>query len=193
MTRSRFSLLLSLVTFASGVSQASGTVIDFNSLSPGVISGGILTIVADGVSVTFSAAPNNLRVLNLNAPFNQRVLTTEGFVDPITVTFGGGFTSNYVEVTNHINGSLTSEIDVIVGSAYSASNGLLDSQTNSNAIHHLSGPGIAKVVYDDGTYNGGATAFTIDNFTFGETIPEPTGGILFGLATVCLGIGRRFA
>ena len=171
-----FAVILSIPNFANA------TVIDFNSLTPGPVPGGVLNITADGVPVTFSAT--GLMVHDLSATFGgERVITSGSFFDPITVTFGGGYTALFAEVENHINGEITSEVDVIMGTAYNAANVAIDTETNSNEIHHLDGPGIAWIEYDD---VNDLTAFVIDNFTF-EAVPEPT---TLGLALVSLlGLG----
>ena len=113
--------------------SVSATVIDFNSLPPGPVSGDILNITADGVSVTFSAT--GLTVLHLvNTVFDEIVLRSGNNQDPITVTFGGGFTAFFVEVENHVNGELSNEVDIIMGTAFDSVDTLLDSATNSNEI-----------------------------------------------------------
>jgi hypothetical protein len=178
MTRRDGFVVAVMLICLQGASPASGTVIDFNSLTPGSVPGGVLNLTAGGVPVAFSGT--GLQVFDLGSPFFERVLATGNFQDPITVTFGGGFTALLVEIENHIDGALSAEVDVIAGEAFDAVDFSLDVQTNSNETHHLDGPGIVKVVYDDV-----ASGFAIDNFTF-QSVPEPGGLVLTCLGLICL-------
>lgn len=181
--------VLALMLAATGPLRAEPITITFDEIPVGMIPGGTLTLNVGGIEVTFSGL--GLQIRQFGAPFpSTRVLSTLTDIQPITVTFGGGITADLVEVENLINGRFTSEIDVIRGDAFDPSNVLLDSASNSNTIHRLVGPDIARVVYDDvaGPHGNG---YVLDNFTF-TPVPEPTSIALLGLG-VCgaLGYGWR--
>lgn len=160
----------------------SATVITFETVPVGLIAGDSITINAGGVNVTFTGA--GLRIRQFSTPYpNTRVLSTLFDKNPITATFGSGYTADYVEIENIINGRFIAETDVIGGTAYNANNLVLDTKTNSNTIHHLGGPGIASIVYDDIPDGQG---YVLDNFTF---VPEPSSLALVGL--MGLFVGRR--
>jgi len=169
-----------LVTALMGALPASGTVIDFNSIglpSPSVNQGTSFTVTADGVDVTFSSTAN----MFIEDIAGQRVLRADTFQEPITVTFGGGFTAAFVEIDDTDFYSGIPDVDVVTGEAFDASNVSLGTNTvtfqTGSAIHHLNGPGIAKVVYDDVN-----TGYVIDNFVF-SAVPEPA-----SLVLACLGM-----
>lgn len=159
-------------------------VIDFEDQPVGSYLGETVTITAGGIDVTFTGP--GLRIRQFGDPFpNTRVLSTNSDAGPIMVTFGGGFTATYVEFENLINDRYTSEIDSPCGTAYDAFEVVLDAACNSNTIHHLDGPGIAKVVYVEGSPNEG---FVVDNFAF---VPEPATICLLGLGSLILLRRRR--
>jgi hypothetical protein len=164
-----------------GVAEPAGAlVIDFENLAVGPIAGDTITLNVGGVDVTFSGAGLQVRQYGIEHPTSPfpttKVLSTTLDVRPITITFQSGFSANYVEVENIVNGTYTPEVDVIVGTAYDVDSAVLDSQTNSNTIHHLTGPGIVRVVYDDDPHGEG---YVLDNFSF---VPEPSSLTLLGMA-----------
>jgi hypothetical protein len=161
-------------------------IIDFESLAVGPIPGGTLLITAEGVDVTFSGP--GLTIRQFGSPFpNTRVLSTTLDAGPITITFGGGFATSMVSFENIINGRFTPEVDSPIGTAYNALNNVVDMEQNSNTIHVLSGPGIVRVVYTEGSQGEG---FVMDNFEF-QVVPEPTTWILTGAGIGILAIVRR--
>lgn len=159
---------------------ASGITFDAQPVGP--VDGGTLTLSVDGVDVTFSGI--GLGVMQFpSPPFpNMKALISGGSgANPITVTFSPGYAADWVEALNLLSGFYYPEIDGIVGVALDADGAVLDTQTNHAAYHHLTGPGIARVIYDDIAsapipgefpllYSGG---FTIAGLFFEGHVPVP--------------------
>jgi len=172
------------LTVIGGIQCQSASLIDFEGLAVGPLPGGTVTLTVNGVPVTFSGL--NLAIDIGNPVAGNHTLHSGSYYDPITVTFGGGFSAGFVEIQNVFDNTSTIETDIIRGDAFAASGILLSTVTSSNMIIHLDGPGIARVVYDD----VGQTGFALDNFNF-QVVPEPTtlgivgaGGFVF--LTWCL-------
>ena len=97
----------------------------------------------------------------------SRVLSTDP-TDFATITatlvLPAGVTTDFVQIRNWVNGSYTSEVDIITMSAYDASDNLLGTVTSSAEFISLSFPGIAKVTFDDGVDPGSGqpTGYVID-------------------------------
>ena len=134
------------------------------------------TITADdGIDVTFAAPGTGINVRTLPAAFpnpNQVLSTLPSDTQPMTITFETGFSTDFVQITNHINGTHTTEVDVIVGTAFDIFNNIVDTQTNSNTLHILQGLGIVRVEYVSLPSSSG---YVIDNFTFNnsQAVPVP--------------------
>jgi hypothetical protein len=172
---------------ASGAFAASASVIDFQSFPVGAIAGGSTTITVDGVDVRFSAPGLQIRdITSFGFPAgSSRVLSSTTDAGPIQVDFLNGFTADFVDFQNWINGTYTTEVDTPLGIAYDAAHNVLDTYQGSATIHHLNGPGIAEAIY-----TAPSTGFVLDNFTFrGSSSQVPEGGstlVLLGLSGLAL-------
>jgi len=156
----------------------STSIIDFSGIAPG-LQGSTLNLVEDGVAVTFFS-PANLRISDITfLGTTYRVLHADNFQDPITVTFGGGFTAAFVEIENPLSFG-----DIVTGEAFDASNVSLDSGSTTllDGVLRLDGPGIAQVVYDDVN-----TGYVLDSFAF-SAIPEPSSFLVASLLLASFGV-----
>jgi hypothetical protein len=185
-------------------SLARASVIDFEALLEGEVLGGTLVVVVDGIAVTFSAG--SLFVVAAPDPFPAtNVLVTGADAGtfgglPLTVTFPASFVADFVEVTNVVHGAFTPEVDGITGCASIPPAVDPVCVTSGAALHHIDGPGIVKVIYDDSTAPGFSGGFTIDDFTFTgrfvEPEPSPVPGpsafffVVSGLTLLGLQLGR---
>jgi hypothetical protein len=186
-------LLTTLFALSTSLSAwAAPITIDFESETVGPIPGDTLVVPFPDFNVTFQGA--GLRIRQFGGVFpTTRVMSTTDDSQPITVTIDNGHTFDFTQVTNIINGTHTVEVDVISGSAFDASNTLLDQQTNSLTFHLLNGPGIVTAIYDDGQ-----TGYVLDDFTFTTSpptpavVPEPASLAAWSLLSVIgLGYARR--
>lgn len=182
--------LVGLTVFLSVAISGNALTIDFNSYTPGTIAGGSLAVAIGSTTVTFVGPGLKIRDVSLGGVTN-RVLSTSIDAGPITATFGAGYTAGYVEITNWLDGSLTTEVDIIDGTAFNSTPVQIDFLSSSNLIHRLNGPGIASVSYKE--YSAGQ-GFVLDNFTFEGRSSVPDGGsslLLLGGALGLLGLVRR--
>lgn len=182
------SMLLFFVT-----ANAHAVLIDFNTATPITMTGGnneirTVTFTADGVDVTFSGF--NLFVTGPILGVSQTI-ATQGFgVYPVEVFFEKNITADYVEINNVVSGTYTSEVDVIVGTAFDALGSIVDTNTTGEFIHKLNGPGISSLLYTD----SGNTGFTLANFSFEYSrvsIPEPSTVMLMSFGLAIFGFQRR--
>jgi hypothetical protein len=179
--------LLVLIGATNALQASSIFVFDFESLPVGAIAGGSIVLTQGGVSVRFTGPGLQIRDVSGLGVGSDRVLSTSFDAGPITAEFLNGFAASYVDFRNWlpIGGS---EVDYVLGKSYDSGSNLLDTEQNANAIFHLSGGAITKVVYVEATTGQG---FLLDNFTF-EPIPENNGSLaLLFLGSLALVIRKR--
>ncbi len=159
--------------------------IDFDDLAVQGFPGGSLSIVVDRIAVTFTG--QRLEVVQIpQFPFANtgRQLTAGYYYGPLEAHLPPGYTFDFVEIENHVNGELSIEVDVITGTAFDASGRVIDSFTNSLEKPLLSGPGIARVRFE-----APVTGFSLDNFRFAVT-PEPSTAVFLFLGLIALSRNR---
>jgi hypothetical protein len=163
--------------------------ITFQNHPVGAFAGDAVALSTDGVTVVFAGLGLHIRdIEGFGFPSGaSRVLSTAGDVEPITATFAGGFTTDFIQIRNWLSGTYTSEVDTIRMSAFDASHTLLGTIVSSNHFISLTFPGMAMVSFDDFRHGEG---YVIDDFTI-QPVPEPATLLLVGVGAVGLVANRR--
>ena len=171
--------------------------ITFQDQPVGVYPGGTVALPIDGTTVVFAGAGLRIRDVEFfnNRPIQKfphgasRVLSTDGDIQTITATFAGGFTSDFVGMTNWLSGVYKKgEIDTIRMSAFDSTNMLLGTVVSSDLFISFASPGIAKVTFEDAS--GGGGGYLLDDFRL-SPVPEPGTFLLVGTGVAALVTSRR--
>lgn len=162
---------LTAILTAPGVAGAQ--VWNFDTESYGPYAGDQTTILAGGVNARFSGIGLNMRSLGGFPAGAEKVLSSDGDSEVITMELLGGVTTNGITFRNWISGIYTSEVDDITMNAYDGLGTLIGTVTGSTEFLSISADGIAKVTWDDVVQGRG---YVLDEITLGRTVstvPEP--------------------
>lgn len=168
---------------------ASSQTFNFQSEVLGAYAGGERTITSGGVSVRFSAAGLQMRGLGGFPAGSDRVMSTDGDSQLMTMELLGGARATSVSFRNWISGTYTGEVDNIKMTAYDGLNNVLGSVTSTFELIGLSFVGIAKITWDD----VGNTGFVVDDIELRgvSAVPEPGTYALVGVGLALVGVARR--
>ncbi|MCB1365343.1 MAG: VPLPA-CTERM sorting domain-containing protein [Rhodobacteraceae bacterium] len=166
-----------LAIASAGSALAATMTLDFTGETVGALAGDTFSKSQGALTFTFNGP--GLRIRTLPSAFEtayslDRWLSTTADAGPIEMLISGGVI-NSVRYLNPINGSVTSEIDVIDAVAYDALSTVLDSASNSNEYNTLFGPDIARMTFVEGS---GGSGFVLGQFVVDYTaaaIPLPAG------------------
>ena len=166
---------------------AQASTLTFDDLSNADIVGDTLSVTVDGVSLTFSG--NGLTLRDFDAFGIGLALSTNNDAGPITVTFGGGYLANNVAFNNPLYIG-TSEVDNPIGTAYDIGGTVIASVQSGANLHFIAGPGIASVVYTEGSPGEG---FVMGDFQFNVAppVPEPATWAFMAMGLGLLALRRR--
>jgi hypothetical protein len=177
---------LAAATLCLAAASTSASVLTFEDLSVGSIAGDSVTLSVDGVSVTFSGP--GLQIRDLSSFGVGNALSTTFDAGPVTVTFEGGYLADSVAFGNplHVGGS---EVDSPIGTAHDGGGAVIATVQSGAALHYIAGPGIASVVYMEGSPGEG---FVMGDFQFNiSPVPEPGAAAMLAAGLAVLAWCRR--
>lgn len=162
-----------LVASLAGSASAAVMTLDFTGEPLGPLAGDTYMTSQSGLDFTFTGP--GLRFRSLPAAFEAAYgldvwLSTNGDAGPITMAIAGAVI-NSVKFLNPINGSVTSEVDIIDAVARDAANVILDSSSSSAEYVTLFGPDIASITFVE---NSPGQGFVLGQFEIDYTeVPVP--------------------
>ena len=161
---------------SAGASLGLSLTLDFTGESLGPLAGDTYSKTQGGLTFTFNGPGLHFR--GLGGGFDStygldRWLSTTGDAGPIEMLISGGVI-NSITYLNPINGTVTSEVDIIDTVAYDALNNVLDSASTSAEYHTLFGPDIARMTFVE---NFSGQGFVLGKFVVDYTaaVPLPAG------------------